>query len=109
MATIGLLRTASNVHIRLMVTRGLKATPYQNPAVTIGKPTIVIIPEYKQVSESNKERGINLFTCHVRRGAPDAQDPMLNTHSKHNCIAACIQVSVGSHLLDFMPVDELPR
>jgi len=88
------MEKASHVHIRLMVTRGLKATPYQNPNATIGKPTIVVVPEYKEVSASSKERGIRLFTCHVRRGAPDTQDPMLNTHSKHNCIAACIQANM---------------
>lgn len=81
----------SGVHIRLMVTRGLKATPYQDPRVNIGGPTIVIIPEYKQASESTD--GVSLFTVHVRRGAPDVQDPMLNSHSKLNCITACIQAS----------------
>jgi hypothetical protein len=75
-----------------MVTRGLKATPYQNPNATIGKPTVVIIPEYKELLPERRKSGIRIFTCHVRRSAPDAQDPMLNTHSKHNCIAACIQV-----------------
>ena len=42
-----------------------------------------------------QERGIRLFTTHVRRGAPDVQDPSWNSHSKLNCIAACIQVSWG--------------
>ncbi|PNH08681.1 Branched-chain-amino-acid aminotransferase-like protein 2 [Tetrabaena socialis] len=83
----------SGVHIRLMVTRGLKPTPYQNPNITIGKPTIVIIPEFKEPSPVPRERGIRLFTVHVRRGAPDVQDPGLNSHSKLNCIAACIQAN----------------
>ncbi|MEW5319325.1 MAG: hypothetical protein WDW38_010484 [Sanguina aurantia] len=87
------MAAASGVHIRLMVTRGLKPTPYQNPNTTIGKPTIVILPEYKEASRIPKEQGIRLFTCHVRRGAPDVQDPMLNSHSKLNCIAACIQAN----------------
>mmetsp|Transcript_35049 Transcript_35049/g.62492 ORF Transcript_35049/g.62492 Transcript_35049/m.62492 type:complete len:252 (-) Transcript_35049:27-782(-) len=87
------MQEASHVHIRLMATRGLKSTPYQNPNATIGKPTIVVIPEYKEVSAGNKETGIRLFTCHVRRGPPDVQDAMLNTHSKHNCIQACIQAN----------------
>eukprot|EP00798_Chlamydomonas_sp_ICE-L_P021413 gene21413-28371_t len=82
---------ASGVHIRLMVTRGLKPTPYQSPYITIGKPTIVIIPEYKEAAPGPKEAGITLFTCHVRRGGADVQDPMWNSHSKLNCIAACIQ------------------
>jgi len=81
------------VHIRLMVTRGVKATPYQDPRVTITPPTIVIIPEYKEALPETATRGIRLFTVHVRRGYPDVQDPKLNTHSKHNCIAACIQAA----------------
>ena len=82
-----------HVHIRLMVTRGLKPTPYQNPATTIGKPTIVIAAEHKAASEGPKVNGISLMTCHVRRGAPDVQDPAWNSHSKLNCIAACIQAN----------------
>ena len=78
----------SDVHIRLMVTRGVKSTPYQHPKVTITPPTVVIIPEYKVAVES---AGIRLATVHVRRGAPDIQDPRLNSHSKLNCILACIQ------------------
>ncbi len=80
------------VHIRLMMTRGIKSTPYQDPRVTIGNPTVVIIPEYKIPSGSG-DRGINLFTVHVRRGFPDVQDPKLNSHSKLNCITACIQAA----------------
>ena len=83
----------SGVHIRLMVTRGLKATPYQDPRVTVGGPTIVIIPEYKEPLAETKRNGIRLFTVHVRRGAPDVQDPKLNSHSKLNCILACIQAT----------------
>ncbi len=81
------------VHIRLMVTRGIKATPYQDPRVTISPATIVIIPEYKQGDPAIAERGIGLFTVHVRRGRPDVQDPKLNSHSKLNCIQACIQAT----------------
>ena len=80
-------------HIRLMVTRGVKSTPYQDPRVTIGKATIVIIPEYKTPSPDILERGLSLFTVHVRRGAPDVQDQKLNSHSKLNCITACIQAA----------------
>jgi len=83
----------SGVHIRLMVTRGIKATPYQDPRITIGPPTVVIIPEYKMPLEETLTRGIRLFTVHVRRGYPDAQDPKLNSHSKLNCITACIQAA----------------
>ena len=79
------------VHVRLMVTRGVKRTPYQDPRVTVGPATIVIIAEHKNPSPETIERGITLFTVHVRRGYPDVQDPKLNSHSKLNCITACIQ------------------
>ncbi len=78
------------VHIRLMVTRGVKATPYQDPRITISSATIVIIAEYKA---SKPNPGMRLFTVHVRRGYPDVQDPKLNSHSKLNCIFACIQAT----------------
>jgi branched-chain amino acid aminotransferase len=81
------------VHIRLMVSRGIKATPYQDPRITITPPTMVIIPEYKNALPETASRGIRLFTVHVRRGYPDVQDPKLNSHSKLNCITACIQAT----------------
>lgn len=81
------------VHIRLMVSRGIKATPYQDPRITITPPTIVIIPEYKTALPETALKGIKLFTVHVRRGYPDVQDPKLNSHSKLNCITACIQAA----------------
>ena len=81
------------VHIRLMVTRGVKSTPYQDPRVTISPATVVIIPEYKLAEPDRMTRGISLHTVHVRRGAPDVQDQKLNSHSKLNCITACIQAT----------------
>jgi len=81
------------VHIRLMVSRGVKATPYQDPRMTISPPTIVIIPEYKIALPDTVTNGIKLFTVHVRRGYPDVQDPKLNSLSKLNCITACIQAA----------------
>ncbi|MEM7443561.1 MAG: aminotransferase class IV [Pseudomonadota bacterium] len=86
-------RMVDGVHIRLMVTRGVKRTPYQDPRVTIGGATIVIIPEYKLPTPNVLEAGVKLFTVHVRRGAPDVQDPKWNSHSKLNCITACIQAT----------------
>jgi branched-chain amino acid aminotransferase len=83
----------SGVHVRLMVSRGVKATPYQDPRMTITPPTIVIIPEYKAPLARTLDEGITLFTVHVRRGYSDVQDPTLNTHSKLNCITACIQAT----------------
>ena len=79
------------VHVRLMVTRGVKRTPYQDPRMTAGPATIVIIPEYKQPRRAVLDTGIRLFTVHVRRPYPDVLDPKLNTHSKLNDITACIQ------------------
>ncbi|WP_213270454.1 aminotransferase class IV [Hyphomonas sp.] len=79
------------VHIRLMVTRGIKKTPYQGPRFTIGSATIVIIPEYKAPVPAVIEKGVSLFTVHVRRTGPAEQDQKLNSHSKLNCIMACIQ------------------
>ncbi len=87
----------SDVHIRLMVTRGIKATPHQDPRFVIGDATIVIIPEYKKPLPATVEHGIRLFTVHVRRGAPDVQDPKLNSHSKLNCILACIQAQKAGY------------
>jgi len=81
------------VHIRLMVTRGQKATPYQDPRVTVGAATVVIIPEYKSPSTQSSDTGLRIFTVHVRRPGPDIQDPKLNSHSKLNCILACIQAT----------------
>lgn len=79
------------VHVRLMVTRGIKRTPYQDPRLTVGPATVVIIPEYKEPVPATLERGISLFTVHVRRAAPDTLDPKLNSHSKLTDIQACIQ------------------
>lgn len=79
------------VHVRLMVTRGVKLTPYQDPRLTVGPATIVIIAEHKDPLAGTVHDGITLFTTHVRRAAPDTLDPRLNTHSKLNDITACIQ------------------
>jgi branched-chain amino acid aminotransferase len=86
-------RMTEGVHMRLMVTRGMKSTPYQDPRACIGPATVVIIPEYKLPRPETLTRGVRLFTVHVRRGAPDVQDPKLNSHSKLNCITACIQAT----------------
>ena len=90
-ATLAANGMQDGVHVRLMVTRGLKRTPYQDPRVVVGPATVVIIPEYKTPLPDTLERGLKLFTVHVRRGYPDVQDPKLNSHSKLNCITACIQ------------------
>ena len=81
------------VHVRLMVTRGVRSTPYQDPRVVVTPATIVIIPEYKQPDPAVYERGLKLFTVHVRRGDPAVQDQKINSHSKLNCILASIQAT----------------
>ncbi len=83
----------SGVHIRLMITRGVKSTPYQDPRFTITPPTIVVIPEYKEARPETLTTGVRLYTVSTRRGRPDVQDPKWNSHSKLNCIAACIQAT----------------
>ncbi|MBI2718165.1 MAG: aminotransferase class IV [Rhizobiales bacterium] len=90
-ACIDANKMVDGVHIRLMVTRGIKATPYQDPRVTISPATIVIIPEYKTPNPEKFDKGLKLYTVNVRRGAPDVQDQKLNSHSKLNCIMACMQ------------------
>jgi branched-chain amino acid aminotransferase len=79
------------VHVRLMVTRGPKSTPYQDPRFSAGPATVVIIAEHKDPLPSTTVRGLSLFTVHVRRASPDTLDPKLNAQSKLNDITACIQ------------------
>jgi branched-chain amino acid aminotransferase len=84
-------RMTDGVHVRLMVTRGVKRTPYQDPRLTVGPATVVVVAEYKEPRASTVRDGITLFTVHVRRASPDTLDPKLNVHSKLNDILACIQ------------------
>jgi branched-chain amino acid aminotransferase len=84
-------RMTDGVHIRLMVTRGPKSTPYQDPRFSAGPTTVVIIAEHKEPLPATVVDGLSLFTVHVRRAAPDTLDPKLNAHSKLNDITACIQ------------------
>ena len=84
---------SEGVHVRLMVTRGVRSTPYQDPRVVVSGATIVIIPEYKEPDPAIYERGLKLFTVHVRRGDPAVQDQKINSHSKLNCILASIQAT----------------
>ncbi len=79
-----------NVHARLMVTRGVKSKPFQDPRLSLSGSTVVIITEFSTPSEDAIERGIRLHTVPVYRGLPVTQDPKLNSHSKLNCILAGI-------------------
>ncbi len=81
----------SNIHLRLIVSRGMKSTPYQHPRVNIGGPTIVIIPEYKIVTEDSKDKGLELVSVNTIRSSEITQDPKINSLSKFNCIQACIE------------------
>jgi branched-chain amino acid aminotransferase len=78
-------------HLRLMVTRGLKKTPNQDPRFVIGKATIVIVAEYKSPLPEAKARGYTLFTSTFRTTNPDQFDLRLNSHSRLNLIQALIQ------------------
>ena len=80
----------SDVHVRLIISRGLKSTPYQHPKVTIGDPSIVIIPEYKIASPDVIKKGITIGLVKTIRDNR-VQDPRINSLSKHNCISACIE------------------
>jgi branched-chain amino acid aminotransferase len=91
--TLDANRMEEGAHIRLMVTRGIRSTPYQDPRVIISPATIVIIPEYKEPDPAVYDRGLKLFTVHVRRGDPAVQDQKINSHSKLNCILASVQAT----------------
>ena len=77
----------NDVHARLMVTRGVKTRPFQHPRLSQRGPTVVIIMEH---SRQKLPRPIKLATVPHMRGLPMTQDPKLNSHSKLNCILACI-------------------
>lgn len=77
----------TDAHARLMVTRGVKTRPFQHPKLSQQGPTIAIIMEH---SRPKIPRPITLATVPHLRGLPMTQDPKLNSHSKLNCILACI-------------------
>jgi branched-chain amino acid aminotransferase len=79
------------VHVRIMLTRGIKKTPSQDPRLTISGPNLVIIAEHKTADPASRERGVTLFTSSVRRGSPDYLDPRLNCHSKLHEVMALVQ------------------
>lgn len=81
---------ATDAHARLMVTRGRKSKPFQHPKFSVHGATVVIIMEHSRPAEA-LAKGIRLVTVPQIRGLPMTQDPKLNSHSKLNCILACIQ------------------
>ena len=80
-----------DVHVRFMLTRGIKKTPSQDPRLTISGPNLVIIAEHKLASPETRSRGVTLFTSTIRRGSPDYLDPRLNCHSKLHEVMALVQ------------------
>ncbi len=78
-------------HVRLMVTRGRKKTPNQDPRFVLGGATIVVVAEYKRPRPEAKEKGLALFTSTFRCSTPDVFDLRLNSHSRLNLIQALIQ------------------
>ena len=84
--TLAANEMVTDVHIRLMVTRGRKKKPFQHPHLSIYGPTIVIIAEHSKPDDSVIERGIRLASVPHHRGLPLTQDAKLNSHSKLNCI-----------------------
>ncbi|MGB1152982.1 MAG: D-amino acid aminotransferase [Paracoccaceae bacterium] len=77
----------SDAHARVMITRGIKSRPFQHPSLSKSGPTIVMILEH---SRPKIPRPVRLATVPHMRGLPMTQDPKLNSHSKLNCILACI-------------------
>ncbi len=89
--TLAANKMTDSAYIRFMLTRGIKQTPSQDPRLTIGPPTLVMIAEHKKASLDTLERGVTLFTSTIRRGSPDYLDARLNCHSKLHEVMALIQ------------------
>ncbi|MEL7459806.1 MAG: aminotransferase class IV [Pseudomonadota bacterium] len=81
----------TDAHCRLMITRGPKAKPFQHPHLSRSGPTVVAIIEHSKPSEKVQGKGIRLASVPQVRGLPTSQDPKFNSHSKLNCVIACLQ------------------
>ncbi|WP_298859181.1 aminotransferase class IV [uncultured Sulfitobacter sp.] len=81
----------SDVHCRLMLTRGVKVKPFQHPSLSRSGPTLVIIMEHSKPVATLSDKGIRLATVPQVRGLPMSQDAKYNSHSKLNCVIACLQ------------------
>ena len=84
-------KMTTDVHCRLMLTRGVKVKPFQHPSLSRSGPTLVIIMEYSKPVEKLSAQGIRLATVPQVRGLPMSQDAKYNSHSKLNCVIACLQ------------------
>ena len=81
----------TDVHCRLMLTRGVKVKPFQHPSLSRTGPTLVIIMEHSKPAQALQSQGIRLATVPQVRGLPMSQDAKYNSHSKLNCVIACLQ------------------
>ena len=84
-----------NAHCRLMLTRGIKSKPFQHPSLSRSGPTLVIIMEHSTPSGNLQSRGIRLAAVPQVRGLPHSQDAKFNSHSKLNCVIACLQAEAA--------------
>ena len=85
----------SDVHCRLMLTRGTKVKPFQHPSLSRSGPTLVIIMEHSKPAEALQAQGIRLASVPQVRGLPHSQDAKFNSHSKLNCVIACLQAEAA--------------
>lgn len=81
----------SDAHCRLMITRGRKVKPFQHPSLSRSGPTVVAIIEHSKPAEDVQAKGVRLATVPQVRGLPHSQDAKFNSHSKLNCVIACLQ------------------
>ncbi len=81
----------TDAHCRFMVTRGKKVKPFQHPSLSQSGPTVIAIVEHSKPAEVLQSRGIRLATVPQVRGLPMSQDAKFNSHSKLNCVIACLQ------------------
>ncbi len=96
-ATVSANEMRGGVHVRIMVTRGTKKTPSQDPRLTVGPANVVIIAEHKKANPSAKKTGVALHTASVRRPPPDSLDQRINCHSKiHEVIALNEALEAGA-------------
>src|SRR5215469_9257444 len=76
------------VHIRMMITRGEKKTPNQDPRNALGNPTVVIVADYKEPSPEIVTRGLKLATSSIRCTPANMFDMRINSHSRLALIIA---------------------
>ncbi len=81
----------TDVHCRLMLTRGVKVRPFQHPSLSRSGPTLVILMEHSKPVDRLASAGVRLASVPQVRGLPHSQDPKFNSHSKLNCVIACLQ------------------